>query len=217
MTPKRPESAGAIPKLVESPALRLPDSADLYAALDLGTNSCRMLIAQPQGNQFKVVDSFSKSVQLGAGLESSGRLSRSSIYRTIQALRVCRQKLKRHQVRRMRLVATEACRRATNGVEFMERVQRETGLKLDIIEPLEEAQLAVVSCAPLVSPVTNQLLVVDIGGGSTELVWIDLRDVPPRDRARAIMRMHHGFHSTDDRFPAANAPIVEAVRALLAT
>ncbi|WP_306154588.1 Ppx/GppA phosphatase family protein [Roseovarius sp. MMSF_3281] len=204
MAPKRPGSAGAVPKAVESPALIPPGSTGpLYAALDLGTNSCRMLIARPDGGQFKVVDSFSKSVQLGAGLEKSGRLSRSSIYRTIQALRVCQQKLKRHKVKRMRLVATEACRRARNGRDFMARVKRETGLNLDIIEPQEEAQLAVVSCAPLVSRDTDQLLVVDIGGGSTELVWIDLRDVPKPERRRAIMRMHSGFHCPETGRPAA--------------
>ena len=203
MAPKRPEGAGAIPEPVESPALSSPGPANLYAALDLGTNSCRMLIAQPQGSQFVVVDSFSKSVQLGAGLERSGRLSRSSIYRTIQALRVCQQKLKRNKVTRMRLVATEACRRASNGKEFMARVRRETGLKLDIIEPQEEAQLAVVSCAPLVNQTTDQLLVVDIGGGSTELVWIDLTNVPQAERSKSIMRMYNGFHNSDTRFPTA--------------
>ncbi len=108
MTPKRPKGAGAFPKPVESSAPKPSDPSELYAALDLGTNSCRMLIAQPKGNQFHVVDSFSKSVQLGAGLESTGRLSRGSMRRTVQALRICQQKLKRHKVRRMRLVATEA-------------------------------------------------------------------------------------------------------------
>lgn len=197
MAPKRPKGAGAIPKTVESPALTKPDSGLRYAALDLGTNSCRMLIAEPDGNQFRVVDSFSRSVQLGAGLESSGRLARGSIYRTLQALRVCRQKLNRHNVKHMRLVATEACRRASNGPAFLSRVKRETGLRLDIIDPQEEAQLAVVSCAPLVSPGTDQLLVVDIGGGSTELVWIDLTAVAPADRPKAIMRMHNGFKSRE--------------------
>ncbi|MEQ8896746.1 MAG: Ppx/GppA phosphatase family protein [Roseovarius sp.] len=203
MTPKRPVGAGAFPKAVESPALTRPDAPPLYAALDLGTNSCRMLIARPKGGQFSVVDSFSKSVQLGSGLEKTGRLSRASIYRTIQALRVCQQKLKRNKVVKMRLVATEACRRAVNGREFMDRVHRETGLRLEIIEPQQEAQLAVVSCAPLVSSKTEQLLVVDIGGGSTELVWIDLTDVPPQGRARAIMRMHGGFDLPDDGGPRA--------------
>jgi len=164
---------------------------------------CRMLIAQPKGSQFHVVDSFSKSVQLGAGLESSGRLSRASMARTVQALRICQQKIKRHKVRRMRLVATEACRRAGNGDEFMRRIHRETGLKLDIITPEEEARLAVISCAPLVSTKTEQLLVVDIGGGSTELVWIDLTSVPKRERPAAIMRLHAGFHTQDSPFAAA--------------
>ena len=162
-----------------------------------------MLIAQPKGSGFHVVDSFSKSVQLGAGLERSGRLSRNSMSRTIQALRICQQKLKKHKVSRMRLVATEACRRALNAESFIARVVRETGLRLEIIEPEEEARLAVVSCAPLVSTRTEQLLVVDIGGGSTELVWIDLASVPKRDRPRAIMRLHTGFAPVDSPFPAA--------------
>ena len=203
MAPKRPVGAGAIPETVERPALPRPAAPPLYAALDLGTNSCRMLIARPSGSQFRVVDSFSKTVQLGAGLESSCRLSRAAIHRTIQALRVCHNKLARHKVHRMRLVATEACRRATNGREFMERVRRETGLALEIIAPEQEAQLAVVSCAPLVSSRTEQLLVVDIGGGSTELVWIDLSQVPPPERARAIMRMHGGFEPVDSTRPSA--------------
>ena len=138
MPPERPEGAGAFPKPVERAVPLSPDPAALYAALDLGTNSCRMLIAQPKGNQFHVVDSFSKSVQLGTGLETSGRLSRGSMQRTVQALRICQSKLKKHEVRRMRLVATEACRRASNAAQFIGYVERETGLELEIIEPEEE-------------------------------------------------------------------------------
>src|SRR5690606_4743232 len=182
MAPRRPGGAGVFPRSVEPPSAPRPDPAQLYAALDLGTNSCRMLIAQPKGSQFHVVDSFSKSVQLGQGLEASGKLSRAAMVRTINALRICKQKLARHQVTRMRLVATEACRRARNGYAFLAQVKRETGLALDIIQPEEEARLAVISCAPLVSTLTEQLLVVDIGGGSTELVWIDLTKVPRRER-----------------------------------
>jgi exopolyphosphatase / guanosine-5'-triphosphate,3'-diphosphate pyrophosphatase len=207
MTPERPQRADATDATVETPkphpgAVSLADapsaltdqgSAPLYAALDLGTNSCRMLIAQPKGSQFVIVDSFSKSVQLGVGLEASGRLTRSSMARTIQALRICEKKIEKHNVRRMRLVATEACRRARNARDFIRQVRRETGLQLEIIAPEEEARLAVISCAPLVSPTTEQLLVVDIGGGSTELVWIDLSAVAPPDRPKAIMRLHMGF------------------------
>ncbi len=204
MAPKRPVGAGAFPTPVEPKAPKQPDPAELYAALDLGTNSCRMLVAQPRGNQFHVVDSFSKNVQLGLGLEASGRLSRASMARTVQALRICQRKLKKNRVRNMRLVATEACRRARNAGEFVAYAASETGLTLEIIEPEEEARLAVISCAPLVSTKTDQLLVVDIGGGSTELVWIDLTRVPRRDRPRAIMRLHSGFRPRDGSpFPAA--------------
>jgi exopolyphosphatase/guanosine-5'-triphosphate,3'-diphosphate pyrophosphatase len=163
-----------------------------------------MLIAQPKGGQFHVVDSFSKSVQLGHGLEASGRLSRASMARTVQALQICRRKIEKHGVTRMRLVATEACRRARNAADFLRYVRRETSLPLEIIAPEEEARLAVISCAPLVSPKTEQLLVVDIGGGSTELVWIDLSGVPGPDRPRAIMRLHAGFAQSDGTGPAAN-------------
>ena len=201
MTPERPRGADADPGAIEACAASQPDDTSapadpgqaLYAALDLGTNSCRMLIAQPRGSQFLVIDSFSKTVQLGAGLEASGRLSRASMARTIQALRICGKKIEKHGVRRMRLVATEACRRARNARDFIRQVRRETGLQLEIITPEEEARLAVISCAPLVSPRTEQLLVVDIGGGSTELVWIDLSAVAPDDRPRSIMRLHSGF------------------------
>jgi len=203
MTPERPRVADAIPDCaapdswpapsVEPSAPVYPGSSQLYAALDLGTNSCRMLIARPRGSQFQVVDSFSKTVQLGAGLEASGRLSRASMGRTIQALRICQKKIEKHQVKRMRLVATEACRRAKNARDFIRQVRRETGLPLEIIAPEDEARFAVISCAPLVSPSTEQLLVVDIGGGSTELVWIDLSGVAEAERSRAIMRLHVGF------------------------
>jgi len=203
MAPKRSYGAGAFPKAVATPAPEKPDPAMLYAALDLGTNSCRMLIAQPKGSGFHVVDSFSKSVQLGSGLERTGRLLRSSMTRTVQALRICQQKLKRNKVSRMRLVTTEACRRAANAGEFIQQVRRETGLKLEVIQPEEEARLAVVSCAPLVSTRTETLLVVDIGGGSTELVWIDISSVPKRDRPQAIMRLHAGFNPAASPFPAA--------------
>jgi exopolyphosphatase/guanosine-5'-triphosphate,3'-diphosphate pyrophosphatase len=208
MPPKRPEGAERLPHAIEPAKPDKPDPAELYAALDLGTNSCRMLIAQPKGNQFHVVDSFSKSVQLGIGLEASGRLSGASMQRTIAALRICQKKIAKHDVSRMRLVATEACRRAKNGMAFMHSVSRETGLELEIIEPEEEARLAVISCAPLVSTRTEQLLVVDIGGGSTELVWIDLSRVPKVERPRAIMRLHKGFQQ-DPLSPFAAARVVD--------
>jgi len=208
MTASIPGGIGTTLQPVATPKKPRPDPADLYAALDLGTNSCRMLIAQPKGSQFHVVDSFSKSVQLGRGLERHGSLSRASVDRAVAALGICQRKLAHHKVKRMRLVATEACRRASNGMDFLRRVKSETGLELEIIRPEEEARLAVVSCAPLVSQMTEQLLVVDIGGGSTELVWLDLSKIPPLDRSRAIMRLQAGFEKgVDTPFP--NAKVVD--------
>jgi exopolyphosphatase / guanosine-5'-triphosphate,3'-diphosphate pyrophosphatase len=162
---------------------------ELFAALDLGTNSCRMLIAAPDGGHFRVVDAFAKSVRLGMGLERTGHLSKSAITRTIQALDVCADKLRKYGVKNSRLVATEACRRARNGNYFLAMVTRETGLRLEVIRPEEEARLAVISCAPLVATQASQVLVFDIGGGSTELVWIDLSAVPPEERAQAILNL----------------------------
>lgn len=213
MAPQRPLGADASSHEVDPVAGSLtqgmsgPLSAGsaLYAAVDLGTNSCRMLIAQPKGSQFQVIDSFSKTVQLGAGLEASGKLSRASMGRTIQALRICQKKIEKHGVKRMRLVATEACRRARNAREFIRQVRRETGLTVEIIPAEEEARLAVISCAPLVRRGTEQLLIVDIGGGSTELVWIDLSLVAPDDRPRAIMRLSSGF----DRQGVGDARVVD--------
>ena len=203
---------GAIPAVERRPAVTKksgPDPDALYAALDLGTNSCRMLIAQPKGSQLHVVDSFSKSVQLGQGLEASGRLGRASMARAVGALKICHKKLQKHRVERARLVATEACRRATNASEFINLVKRETGLQLDIIEPEEEARLAVVSCAPLVSTRTEQLLVVDIGGGSTELVWIDLSRVPKLERPNA--GRHFAFAMGEHHCPGASLSRFEQV------
>jgi exopolyphosphatase/guanosine-5'-triphosphate,3'-diphosphate pyrophosphatase len=164
----------------------------LYAALDLGTNSCRMLIATPDSGRLRVVDAFAKSVRLGAGLERTGHLSRGAIGRTLAALEVCAEKLARYRVASARLVATEACRRARNGSQFLAVAARQTGLRLEVIRPEEEARLAVISCAPLVSPRASQLLVFDIGGGSTELVWLDLSEIAPERRAQAIVDLQMG-------------------------
>ncbi len=183
--------------------------ARLYAALDLGTNSCRMLIARPRGNHFEVIDSFARPIALGLGLELSGRLGPVQMARAVQALRVCRRKLDDHQVQRMRLVATEACRRAQNARDFLGKVRRETGLKLEVISPAEEAELAVVACAPLVAETSEQILVVDIGGGSTELVWLDLTQVPPKRRRSALMDVRLQESQRQDGGAANNVRVVD--------
>jgi len=174
---------------------------ELFAALDLGTNSCRMLIARPDGNEFVVIDAFSKVVHLGKGLEEHGTLSRAAINRTIQALHICQKKLKNHGVKNARLVATEACRRASNGKMFIQQVRAKTGLQLEIIQPAEEVRLAAVSCAPHVAPETEQLLIIDIGGGSTELAWIDLTGVRPEERSSALRNMKMACAKTNKCHP----------------
>lgn len=148
-------------------------SADMYAALDLGTNNCRLLIAQPtRPGQFRVVDAFSRIVRLGEGLVSSGRLSEDAMDRAVEALKVCAAKLAGRPIRRMRLIATEACRAASNGEAFLARVTRETGLKLEIISRETEARLAVSGCASLVGREARSVVLFDIGGGSSEIAVI---------------------------------------------
>ncbi len=144
----------------------------VYAALDLGTNNCRLLVVRPSQCGFDVVDSFSRIVRLGEGLHSTGRLSEKAIQRTIQALHVCAGKIRRRGVTRLRSVATDACRRAANRAGFVERVKRETGVRLEIIGAREEAALAAAGCAPLLDPARGRALVFDIGGGSSELMWL---------------------------------------------
>lgn len=151
-----------------------------YAALDLGTNNCRMLIAKPDGDHFFVVDAFSRIVRLGEGLGASGKLSQAAMDRAVSALSICADKLVRRNVHLARSVATEACRRAANGAEFVDRVYRETGIKLDIIPAQEEARLAVVGCHRLLEEGNGPALVFDIGGGSTELVIVDTNGEEPR-------------------------------------
>ncbi|UAK24783.1 Ppx/GppA phosphatase family protein [Sphingomonas nostoxanthinifaciens] len=143
-----------------------------YAALDLGTNNCRLLIARAQGDGFVVIDAFSRIVRLGEGLAASGRLSEAAMDRAVAALAICADKLKRRNVTLVRSVATEACRRATNGRDFVARVRAETGIQLEIITAEQEARLAVTGCQALLEPGTGPALVFDIGGGSTELVLL---------------------------------------------
>jgi len=154
-----------------------------YGAIDLGTNNCRLLIARPTENGFTVIDAFSRIVRLGEGLSRTAELSRDAMDRAVGALSVCAEKLRRRNVSLSRSVATEACRRAKNGREFAERVRTETGIALEIIEPHEEARLAVLGCHKLLEPGDGPALIFDIGGGSTELVLIDQDEGTPRIRA----------------------------------
>ena len=146
----------------------------VYAALDLGTNNCRLLIAKPVRDRFHVIDAFSRMVRLGEGVEQTGYLSQDAMDRAVEALKVCASKIRWRKVTRIRAIATEACRMAGNGDEFIARVKRETGISLDIILSDEEAHLAVTGCSSLLDRSYDGALIFDIGGGSTELVWLDL-------------------------------------------
>ena len=148
-------------------------SRQSYAAIDLGTNNCRLLIARPADANFVVIDAFSRVVRLGEGLAQTGRLSDEAMDRALGALRICADKLKRRNVRLARSVATEACRRASNGAAFIDRVRRETGIWLDVISAQEEARLAVLGCHILLEDGIGPAVIFDIGGGSTELVLIE--------------------------------------------
>ena len=148
----------------------------VFSALDLGTNNCRLLVATPNSRGFAVIDSFSRIVRLGEDLDETGELSKAAMDRAMEALEICAKKIRRRGVKLMRNVATEACRRASNGEVFIERVRSQTGLDLDIISPREEARLAVHGCMPLLDRSRDGAVVFDIGGGSTELVLLDMRD-----------------------------------------
>ncbi len=172
----------------------------IFAALDLGTNNCRLLVAREQGHGFRVIDAFSRIVRLGEGLAATGALSEVAMGRTIEALKICAGKVANRGVTRARYVATEACRRASNCNEFVERVRRDTGIAIEIISSDEEARLVVTGCAPLLDPRMPHALVFDIGGGSTEVVWLklDSRGGPPK--VEGFLSLPHGVVTLSDRY-----------------
>lgn len=167
-----------------------------FAAVDLGTNNCRLLIAEPADGGFRVLEGYSQIVRLGEGLEETGRLSDAAIARAMQALRACAARIASKPVARVGCIATQACRVAANGAEFLARVHADLGLAFTIIEPEEEARLAVMGCVSLIDPAAEAALIVDIGGGSMELCWVDARG--------AIMSWTStplGVSSLAERFP----------------
>ena len=176
-----------------------PRPPEVYAALDLGTNNCRLLVARATGEGFRVIDAFSRIVRLGEGVSATGRLSEEAMERTIEALRVCAAKMRRRKVTRARNVATEACRRAANGAEFLRRARAETGLHLDVITSGEEARLAVAGCASLLAPDAARALVFDIGGGSTELMWLG-RDAGRRPQLDSWVSLPAGVVTLAERY-----------------
>ena len=196
-----------------------------YGALDLGTNNCRLLVAGPGHGGLKVIDAFSRIVRLGEGLGLSGRLNEEAMERTIEALRICSNKLKWHRVARQRLVATEACRLSSNGAEFIRRVARETGLELEIIDRETEAQLAALGAEPLLDGAARHAVVFDIGGGSTEVMWVERHKGGTRVRSWVSMaagvvtlsERHGGGRDVDEgRYAAMRADVARLLAPFLA-
>jgi exopolyphosphatase / guanosine-5'-triphosphate,3'-diphosphate pyrophosphatase len=183
---QRPVPAGG---LGVSGANHSPTSGNssVYAALDLGTNNCRLLIACPSGDGFRVVDSFSRIIRLGEGISTTGCISEAAIDRAIAALSICRDKIQSKRAKRLRLIATEACRAASNAQGFRDRVAAETGIRLEVIDRETEAALAVLGCSPLLDPRGRGAILFDIGGGSSELVRIErdphVQNAQPRTKA----------------------------------
>jgi exopolyphosphatase/guanosine-5'-triphosphate,3'-diphosphate pyrophosphatase len=165
------------------------DGSPAYAALDLGTNNCRLLVARPSRRGFRVVDAFSRIIRLGEGVATSRRLSEEAIERTIDALKICATKMRRHRVERAGLIATEACRLADNAPQFLSRVRSETDLDIKIVTREAEARLAVSGCASLIDTRSDLVLVFDIGGGSSELVWLDLTRRSKRSKGGQLDRV----------------------------
>ena len=198
------------------PVRREPVGA--VAALDLGTNNCRLLVAKPAREGFRVIDAFSRIVRLGEGVDATGRLSGAAIDRSIAALRVCAYKLRRRSVRASRAVATEACRRADNFPDFQDRVQAETGIALEVITTREEARLAANGCSPLLDPTVGNALLFDIGGGSTELIWASVAETGAIRMVDAtslpvgvvnLAERHGGHEVAEDTYQAMIAGIVD--------
>lgn len=176
-----------------------PVVGEAYAALDLGTNNCRLLVAVPDGAEFRVIDSFSRIVRLGEGLSTSERLADEAMDRTIEALAICASVMQRNGVTRYRAIATEACRRAHNGRAFIARVLADTGLDLEPISSEREAELTFAGCNPLLDDDAPYGLVFDIGGGSTELMWID-QSQTGNARMTAFHSIPEGVVTLSERF-----------------
>lgn len=181
---------------------RLAPGGGVYAALDLGTNNCRLLIACPTEDGFRVVDSFSRIIRLGEGISATGCISEAAIERAIAALSVCRDKIRSKKAKRLRLIATEACRAASNAEGFRDRVAAETGICLEVIDRETEAALAVIGCSPLLDPNGRGAILFDIGGGSTELVRIERDPGEPNasPRIRAWMSIPLGVVTLAEHF-----------------
>src|SRR5271155_1048327 len=198
---------------------------ETYAALDLGTNNCRLLVARPTAEGFRVIDAFSRIVRLGEGLSRTGRLSEAAIARTLEALKVCRDKMAARGVTRARTIATEACRSAANGLAFIATVRERVGIELEIVDRETEAHLAAAGVGDLADKEARSTVMFDIGGGSSEIIWLGFDPrAPNRVKAWESLRLgvvslaetFGGVDVSDEAFAAMTAHVSDALAPFVA-
>ena len=194
-----PDSGFRAPFSAENPAGARNGWGGTYAALDLGTNNCRLLVARPTAQGFRVIDAFSRIVRLGEGLSLTGRLSEAAIARTLDALKVCRDKMVARGVTRARTIATEACRSAVNGSDFVAVVRERLGIELEIVDRETEAHLAAAGVGDLADKDAQSTVMFDIGGGSSEIIWLGFDPRAP-NRVKAWESLRLGVVSLAETF-----------------
>jgi exopolyphosphatase/guanosine-5'-triphosphate,3'-diphosphate pyrophosphatase len=211
------------PHAADGRAERSVRHAATYAALDLGTNNCRLLIARPTDDSFRVIDAFSRIIRLGEGMSNSGVIGEAAIERAVAALTVCRDKMRQRGVGRARLIATEACRAAANREAFLARIREAVGIELEIVDRETEALLAAISCTPLIDPESDGVILFDIGGGSSELVLmgpsVPTHNGPPAPEIRAWESLPLGVVTLAERHGGVTVdrPLFEKMVAEVAT
>ena len=223
-----PDSGFHAPFSTETPAGGRNGWGGIYAALDLGTNNCRLLVARPTSHGFRVIDAFSRIVRLGEGLSLTGRLSEAAIARTLEALKICRDKMAARGVTRARTIATEACRSAANGPDFVAEVRERLGIQLEIVDRETEAHLAAAGVGDLADKEARSTVMFDIGGGSSEIIWLGFDPRAPQASNRvktweslrlgvvSLAETFGGVDVSDEAFAAMTDHVSEALAPFVA-
>ena len=143
----------------------------MYAAVDLGSNSFRMHIGRFEGDAMRIVKSAREPIRLGAGLDADGNLTSAAIQSAITALSGFRSILNQYALDSVRVVATNTMRIAKNASEFLPELEKAIGNSIEIISGEEEGRLIYMGVAKVLSNPAENRLVIDIGGGSTEIIF----------------------------------------------
>lgn len=172
-----------------------------FAAIDLGTNSCRLLVGRYDG-VLKIVDSYSKVVRLGENLGQTNLLCEEAIERSLKTLKICVEKVKNNDVTHIRAVATEACRRAMNTSILLDRAKNDLDLTIEVISNEEEALLALTGCSGAFQGNIPYGIVFDIGGGSTEIMWVAIKEGIPNFDVMDWISLPFGVVTLSDAYGA---------------